>query len=305
MTIRMHVHRGLVLIGQTAIFVWLQVATAVLMVIGIAVYGFCLFWMARLTHGSTRIILLISGGIIGWIAYQLLRALLTYTLKAAHLAAMMGILDGHAAARQNPLTYGMQTVRTHMPSLLVVIGVDWLTRRILRNVQRWTLRYGRWLRLSQFLASFRAILYGFLAFTVGFVDELVWAYVTRSTRGTVWQRVQESLHYLVGGWPTFMGLAAVLALLHWGTLVAILGVAGLLRFIGQSFGWMVLIPAVGLMLLIRWAVFEPFALAVMVSGLHDVITGERVAPEFVEILHRVPAYRRLAQIAASPPTHAA
>ena len=297
--IKKHLQMGLVLLGQTAPFIFMEVFGAVFMVMLFLGYFFLLIYAGRLVTGGSRAAVYIIGFVFGWLAYRIFRGLYLYTIKAAHIGTMVGLLDRDPEALKQPIGYGFQKVKQNVGTFFAALGADWLIRRVSRGLQRALMRLTRWMPLGGILRSIEGFIQAFFRVTLGFIDELVWAYIIRTPNGTIWERARTGLEYMAGGWKQLAAVGSVLALIHWGIALTVGGMGVLIGSLFDLTGVIFIGLLVGFLLLIRWAVFEPFALAAMLSCYHSIIIEGRVDAESTAVLESVPAFRRLEKLATA------
>lgn len=293
--IKQHLSTGLSLLGRTAPFIFLEILGAFGMVILLILYFGLLIFIAGQFDGGMRVGFFVAGGLAGLFIYRVARAIYLYLIKAAHIGAMMGLLDERAEAQKAPVGYGFQVVKENVGSFFTALGVDWVVSRVSRGVQRILVRMTRWIPIKG-LEGFIQVM---LRVTLGFIDELVWAYIVRTPEGTLWQRAKAGLRYLAGGWKSLISVGAILALIYWSMNIVIGGLGLLIGGVFDVVGALFFGLLAGFLLLIRWAVFEPFALAVMISCYHHILTEEKIEEANINLLEQVPAFRRLEKMAAA------
>lgn len=293
-----HLKRGLTLLGQTAPFVLLNVLASVVMVILFLAYLGGTLWIFRSIRTSVRAPFIIGSVFLGWLFYRLVRSVLLYMVKAAHIAAMVGLLDGEDKARKQVFRYGFERVRQNVGSFFLTLGVDWLLRRIARGFHRVFLRFTRLFPFGGLFRQLEAPLRFFFSFSLGFIDELVWVYILRTPHGSVWTRAQKGLQYLAGGWRSLLGVASVLALINWGINLLIAVIATLIGMGFNIIGTLFIVLVLGFLVLLRWGIFEPFALSVMLSGYHTVLVEGSVDETTTGYLEQIPGYRQITALAS-------
>ena len=249
------------------------------------------------------------GGLIGFgvtsaILY-LAREYLLYLVKAAHIAVLVEIMDGHPVpADQTQIGYGANFVKTHFAESSILFGVDQVVKAVLRAIFRTINFLAMFLPIPAFQNLLR-IAEAVVRMSLTYVDEVILAYLIRTRTANPWQTAEDGLILYAQNYEYFLKNAVWLSLFMWGTTILIfiflLGPVGALVWMlpGSAAGWWAFAFALILALALQKAVLEPLAIASLMQVFFKTIEGQRPDPEWSARLSQASAkFRELAQKAA-------
>jgi hypothetical protein len=277
---------------RTLPFVLLRLV--VFAVIGVA-YLFAMGTGAAVGYGMARVFAgggeggAFLGGVLGFgivsVALYLAREYLLYLVKAAHIAVLVELYDGHdIPAGQNQIAFGSGFVKTHFTESSVLFGVDQLIKAILRTV------FGS----VNFIASFLPMpgLQGLLnlaekvvRLSLTYVDEIILAYLIRTRTTNPWATAQEGLILYAQNYKHFLKNALWLAVFLWLLTAAIFVVllapaAALAALIPGDLSLFGFAVALILALSLKAALLEPIAIAALMEVYFKTIAGQTPDPEW-------------------------
>ena len=248
------------------------------------------------------------GGLIGFglvsAALYLAREYILYLVKAAHIAVLVELYDGHAIPDgQGQLAYGAKVVKTHFAESSVLFGVDQIIKGVLRAF------FGTINFLTAFLPipalqSLMRLAESIVRMSLTYVDEIILAYLIRTRTANPWETAKDGLILYAQNYKHFLKNAVWLSVFLWLVTAAIFIVligpaAALLALVpGHYFAWgfaFAFIFAWGL----KAALLEPVAIVCLMQGYFKTIEGQKPDPEWEARLDSVSKrFRELAAKAA-------
>lgn len=229
------------------------------------------------------------GGLIGFgltaaVLYWL-REYILYMVKAGHIAVLVELMDGEdLPAGRSQIEHAQAVVRERFMTASVLFAVDQLVKGVIAAITG----------ILGFITSVIPIpgaqqivglLRAFLRVAVGFVDEIMLAYIIRTRADNPWRAAQEALVLYGQNAAVLLRNAAWLAVIIYvlSFVVFLLALAPAAAFV-YFFpgGW----SAAGVVfaLLLAWsvkaAVLEPFAIACLMQVYFRVIEGQTPDPEW-------------------------
>ena len=248
------------------------------------------------------------GGLIGFglvsAALYLAREYILYLVKAAHIAVLVELYDGHAIPDgQGQLAYGAKVVKTHFAESSVLFGVDQIIKGVLRAF------FGTINFLTAFLPipalqSLMRLAESIVRMSLTYVDEIILAYLIRTRTANPWETAKDGLILYAQNYKHFLKNAVWLSVFLWLVTAAIFIVligpaAALLALVpGHYFAWgfaFAFIFAWGL----KAALLEPVAIVCLMQVYFKTIEGQKPDPEWEARLDSVSKrFRELAAKAA-------
>lgn len=236
------------------------------------------------------------GGVIGIglasLGLYLAREYILYLVKAAHIAVLVEIYDGHTIpAGKDQLSHGATYVKTHFVQSSVLFGVDQLIKGVLRAFFRTINFFTAFLPVPA-LESLIRLAEHIVRLSLTYVDEIILAYLIRTRTDNPWASARDGLVLYAQNYKHFLKNAAWLAVFLWllSALIflALLGpmAALLLMMPGELSGWgfaLAFIFAWGL----KAAVLEPVAIAALMQVYFATIAGQTPDPEWVAKLENL------------------
>ena len=121
----------------------------------------------------------IGFGLVSGVLY-FAREYLLYLVKAAHIAVLVELYDGHnVPAGQSQIGYGANFVKTHFAEASVLFGVDQLIKAVLRSLFNTINFFTAFLPIPA-LQSLIRLAEAFVRMSLTYVDEIILAYLIRT-----------------------------------------------------------------------------------------------------------------------------
>jgi hypothetical protein len=250
------------------------------------------------------------GGLIGFgIASALLylaREYLLYLVKAAHIAVLVEIMDGHSVpSDQTQIGYGAKFVESHFAEASVLFGVDQIIKAVLRAIFRAVNFFAMFLPVPA-LQNLLRLAEAVVRMSLTYVDEVILAYLIRTHTTNPWQTAEDGLILYAQNYRHFLKNALWLWIIMWAVTILIfavlLGPVGALVWIfpGHSAGLWAFVLALVLAVSLKKALLEPLAIASLMQVFFKTIEGQTPDPEWSARLSQASGkFRELAQKAAS------
>jgi hypothetical protein len=249
------------------------------------------------------------GGLIGFgitsVALYLAREYLLYLVKAAHIAVLVEIMDGHAVpADQTQIGYGANFVKSHFAESSILFGVDQIIKAVLRAIFRTVNFFAMFLPIPG-LQNLLRLAEAVVRMSLTYVDEVILAYLIRTHTANPWQSAQDGLILYAQNYKHFLKNALWLSVFMWLTTILIfallLGPVGALvwMFPGHNAGLWAFAFALILAIALKKALLEPLAIASLMQVFFKTIEGQTPDPEWSARLSEASGkFRELAQKAA-------
>lgn len=286
--------------------VYVGIAIAYVFAVGVgAGVGFLLghFWAAP--YGGAAWGGLIGFGLTSALLY-LAREYLLYLVKAAHIAVLVEILDGHPVpAGQTQIGYGADFVKTHFAQASILFGVDQIVKAVLRAIFRTVNFFAMFLPIPAFQNLLR-IAEAVVRMSLTYVDEVILAYLIRTHTANPWATAEDGLILYAQNYKHFLKNAVWLSIFMWFVTLLIfiflLAPAGAIAFMlpGRNAGLWAFAIAVIFAVSLQKAVLEPLAIASLMQVFFKTIEGQTPDPEWKARLDSASGkFRELAGKAAS------
>jgi hypothetical protein len=249
------------------------------------------------------------GGLIGFgitsVALYLAREYLLYLVKAAHIAVLVEIMDGHAVpADQTQIGYGANFVKSHFAESSILFGVDQIIKAVLRAIFRTVNFFAMFLPIPG-LQNLLRLAEAVVRMSLTYVDEVILAYLIRTHTANPWQSAQDGLILYAQNYKHFLKNALWLSVFMWFTTILIfallLGPVGALvwMFPGHNAGLWAFAFALIFAIALKKALLEPLAIASLMQVFFKTIEGQTPDPEWSARLSEASGkFRELAQKAA-------
>ena len=249
------------------------------------------------------------GGLIGFgitsVALYLAREYLLYLVKAAHIAVLVEIMDGHAVpADQTQIGYGANFVKSHFAESSILFGVDQIIKAVLRAIFRTVNFFAMFLPIPG-LQNLLRLAEAVVRMSLTYVDEVILAYLIRTHTANPWQSAQDGLILYAQNYKHFLKNALWLSVFMWFTTILIfallLGPVGALvwMFPGHNAGLWAFAFALIFAIALKKALLEPLAIASLMQVFFKTIEGQTPDPEWSARLSEGSGkFRELAQKAA-------
>ena len=249
------------------------------------------------------------GGLIGFgitsVALYLAREYLLYLVKAAHIAVLVEIMDGHAVpADQTQIGYGANFVKSHFAESSILFGVDQIIKAVLRAIFRTVNFFAMFLPIPG-LQNLLRLAEAVVRMSLTYVDEVILAYLIRTHTANPWQSAQDGLILYAQNYKHFLKNALWLSVFMWLTTILIfallLGPVGALvwMFPGHNAGLWAFAFALILAIALKKALLEPLAIASLMQVFFKTIEGQTPDPEWSARLSEASGkFRELAHKAA-------
>ena len=249
------------------------------------------------------------GGLIGFgitsVALYLAREYLLYLVKAAHIAVLVEIMDGHAVpADQTQIGYGANFVKSHFAESSILFGVDQIIKAVLRAIFRTVNFFAMFLPIPG-LQNLLRLAEAVVRMSLTYVDEVILAYLIRTHTANPWQSAQDGLILYAQNYKHFLKNALWLSVFMWFTTILIfallLGPVGALvwMFPGHNAGLWAFAFALIFAIALKKALLEPLAIASLMQVFFKTIEGQTPDPEWSARLSEASGkFREVAQKAA-------
>ncbi|MCK9517012.1 MAG: hypothetical protein WCZ18_06615 [Ottowia sp.] len=224
----------------------------------------------------------IGFGIFGTIAY-LLREYILYIVKAGHIAVLVRLVDGGSLPEgRTQVTEARQVVQQRFGQASTLFVLDQLIKGVVGALTG--LAQGI-LSIIPGLGRLAALVRAFLRVAIGFVDELILAYVIRTNAEDPWTAAKDALILYGQNYRNMFKNAAWLAVfvyvLAFLVFLVMLAPAGLLVYLIPG-AWSA--GGVIFALLFAWSVkvalLEPFAITCMMQVYFRAIEGQQPNAEW-------------------------
>lgn len=245
------------------------------------------------------------GGIIGFAVFGGLmywaREYILYLVKAGHIAVLVELIDGKdLPAGKSQLSHGTAVVKQRFAQSSVLFAVDRLIKGVVRAISGMARGVLTALPLPG-MQQLAGMVQAFLRVALGFVDELILAWMIRSGSTEPWGSARDSLILYGQNYKVMLKNAAWLALMIYGLGLLIFLVmlipAGLLVYLLPGTGSVLtLVIALLLAWSIKAGILEPFAITCMMQVYFKAIDGQQPNPEWDARLDKLSGkFRKLKQ----------
>lgn len=229
------------------------------------------------------------GGLIGLgvvsLALFWAREYLLYLVKAAHIAVLVELYDGHSVpGGKSQIGYGSDFVKTHFATTSVLFGVDQLVKAVIRAVFGTLDFVTSFLPLPGFQGVVR-LAEAVIRLSLTYVDEIILAYLIRTRTANPWDSAKTGLVLYAQNYTHFLKNALWLAVFLWGLTAAIF-----VLFLAPAAGFVALFPgdfslwSFALAAILAWgikvAILEPLAIACLMDAYFKTIEGQVPDPEW-------------------------
>ncbi|HUO99250.1 MAG TPA: hypothetical protein VMU01_11310 [Rhizomicrobium sp.] len=229
------------------------------------------------------------GGLIGFglvsAALYLAREYLLYLVKAAHIAVLVEIYDGHdVPSGQSQLGFGANFVKTHFAESSILFGVDQIIKGVLAAFFRTNNFFTAFLPVPA-LQSLMRIAESIVRMSLTYVDEIILAYLIRTRTTNPWATAKDGLILYAQNYKHFLKNAAWLAVFLWLCTVALFIV-----LIAPAAALVALMPGtatiwgIAFAFVFAWALkaalLEPVAIAALMQVYFKEIEGQTPNPEW-------------------------
>src|SRR5690242_3131776 len=249
------------------------------------------------------------GGLIGFgitsALLYLAREYLLYLVKAAHIAVLVEIMDGHKVpSDQTQIGYGTDFVKAHFAEASVLFGVDQIIKAVLRALFGIVNFFTMFLPIPG-LQNLVRLAESVIRMSLTYVDEVILAYLIRTRTTNPWQTAEDGLVLYAQNYRHFLKNAVWLWVLMWAVtiliFVVLLGPVGALvwMFPGHNAGLWAFVLALIFAVALKKALLEPLAIASLMQVFFKTIEGQTPDPEWSARLAQASGkFRELAQKAA-------
>lgn len=238
------------------------------------------------------------GGAIGFVVFGAImywaREYILYIVKAGHIAVLVELMDGKLLPTGNPqITYATTVVKERFVQASVLFAIDQLIKGVIGAITALIRGILTVLPLPG-VQQLSGILHAFLRVAVGFIDEVILAYMFRTNASDPWVSAKEALVLYGQNYKIMLKNAAWLAIivyfLSFLVFLAMLAPAALVVYLMPG-AW----TAGGFVfaLLFAWSVkaalLEPFAITCLMQVYFKTIEGQQPNPEWEARLEQMSA----------------
>ncbi len=235
---------------------------------------------------------LVGFGIVSAVLY-LAREYLLYLVKAAHIAVLVEVLDGHSIPMgQGQIGFGSNFVKTHFAESSVLFGVDQIVKGVLRAIMRTLNFFTAFLPIPALQTAMR-LAEAVIRMSLTYVDEIILAYLIRTRTTNPWDGARDAVVLYAQNYKHFLKNAVWLSLFMWATTFAIflllLGPASAIVYFlrGGAGGWWVFGIALVFAVALKKALLEPLAIYSLMQVYFKTIEGQVPDPQWVARLNSV------------------
>ncbi len=228
----------------------------------------------------------VFGGVLFGTAAKLIRHYVIYLVRAAHIGVITRLaVTGELPRGTTQYSYGAGVVFNHFVRVSVLFAVDRLVNAVLKTVNRSMFKL---LGVIPGVGAAKNFVQRLLDYSVGYVDEAILSYSLLYPDRNPWSTAKDGLILYVQNWKVLLGSGVVLAAMSYGV-VALFAVPGIFAgwLAASAFKPAVVGAAVGVGLLVKFALMDPFALTVVIVNFHAAIEGQIPDPEWDRKLSEV------------------
>ena len=247
---------------------------------------------------------LVGFGLVSTVLY-FAREYILYLLKAAHIAVLVEIYDGHPIpAGQSQVKYGTDFVKTHFAESSILFGVDQIVKAVLRVITGTLNTIVAFVPVPALQTLIR-FANAIIRMSLTYVDEIILAYLIRIRTKNPWEDAKNALILYAQNYSHFLKNAIWLSAFMWLITIVIFFVlvapvgAMMAIFPGQLGIWGFVFAFIFAWAL-KAAILEPLAIAALMQVFFKTIEGQTPDPQWNERLtaasHR---FRDLATKAAA------
>jgi hypothetical protein len=236
------------------------------------------------------------GGVIGFGlvsgALYFAREYILYLVKAAHIAVLVEIYDGHSVpAGQGQIGYGATFVKTHFAESSALFGVDQLIKGVLRSLFGTINFFSSFLPIPA-LQSLIRVAESFVRMSLTYVDEIILAYLIHTKTQNPWGTARDGLVLFAQNYAHFLKNAAWLSVMMWALtfvlfVVFLAPAAAFVALVHSDSGFWGFAFAVVLAIAIKKAIMEPIAIAALMQVYFNEIEGQTPNAEWTARLEQV------------------
>jgi hypothetical protein len=230
-------------------------------------------------------------GIVGAVLF-FAREYLLYTVKAGHIAVLVRLIDGEELPQgRSQIAYASQMVKQNFAQTNVLFALDMLIKGVINAITGLVQGIGSFLPIPG-LQQFMGLVKAFLRIAVGLIDEVMLAYIMRSSSDNPWLASRSALVLYGQNAQVMLKNAAWLTLFTYGLsllvfLIMLAPAAALVYLIPGAWSAGGMVFALLFAWAIKVAVIEPFAIACLLQAYFKAIEGQTPNPEWEERLDKV------------------
>jgi hypothetical protein len=287
------VGRALSLMRQTAPFivfrmlVYFGIAVALVLATGTGAglgWSIGIFGDEGFRAGST-----FWGGLIGfgavWAVVYWVREYILYIVKAGHIAVLVELLDGKTLPQGRPqIDHARAIVTERFAQASVLFAVDQLIKGVLRAITGLVRGIFTVLPIPG-ARQLVGIVHAFLRIAIGYIDEVILAYLIRTKATNAWEGASTALVLYGQNYKPMLKNAAWLTLFVYGLsvlvfLVMLAPAAAVVYLIPGAWSAGGLVFALVFAWSVKAALLEPFAITCMMQVYFRAIEGQTPDPEW-------------------------
>jgi len=238
------------------------------------------FWGGAIGFG------LVSGALF------LAREYILYLVKAAHIAVLVELYDGHAVpAGQSQIGFGATFVKTHFAESSVLFGVDQIIKAVLRSLFGTINFFTAFLPIPA-LQSLIRLAEAFVRMSLTYVDEIILAYLIRTKTQNPWGTARDGLILFAQNYTHFLKNAAWLSVMMWMLTFVIFvfflaPAAAFVTLVHSNSAVWAFAFAVVFAIAVKKAIMEPIAIAALMQVYFKEIEGQTPNAEWTARLDQV------------------
>lgn len=223
-------------------------------------------------------------GITAWGVF-LLREYLLYLVKAAHIAAMVQLLDGgELPAGKSQIDHARSVVQHRFGQANVLFVMDQLVKGVITVITGVVRGISNVLPIPG-ITQLAGLVRAFLRLAVGLVDEVILAYAIRTDSQNPWQSARMALVLYAQNAPGMLKNAAWLTAMMYALslLVFVLFLApaaALVYLLPGSWGAAAAVFALVFAWALKASIMEPFAVACLLQAYFGAIEGQQPDPQW-------------------------
>lgn len=230
-------------------------------------------------------------GIVGAVLF-FIREYLLYTVKAGHIAVLVRLIDGEELPQgRSQIAYASQMVKQNFAQTNVLFTLDLLIKGVVNAITGLVQGVASFLPIPG-LQQFMGLVKAFLRVAVGLIDEVMLAYIMRSSSDNPWLASRSALVLYGQNAQVMLKNAAWLTLFTYGLsllvfLIMLAPAAALVYLIPGAWSAGGMVFALLFAWAIKVAVIEPFAIACLLQAYFKTIEGQTPNPKWEMRLDQV------------------
>lgn len=250
------------------------------------------FLLAKMFGGSSGFLILLMvlsiGGLFGGLRF--VERYFLYIVKTAHIAVVVELLTkGTIPEGKGQVAYGKEQITKNFGAANVAFAMDALIAGAVRQIQRWINRIGNLFGFIPGSKNIIGIINAIMSVSLNYIDEAIFSYIIlRKNEGrqeSAWKSGCDGVVLYAQSWKGIIktSIFAVIFIYLFNLIVFVLSVLPLLlvsKFLSRNnpdlgflFGFLAVVLALTLMVLLKRALIDPIVTIMMVRTYQITIRG--------------------------------